>query len=263
MAYDAVQQRREADQQANDLQAFERQRSGAAADTGEMARDTMASNSSIREAGAKKEAERRKDAFETQALLNQINLQNMSDYADQRARDAANLERDLEDMFGADWRQDVALRVFGPDEFPQKREDETPAEYEQRLEDELIDRMIDPETGEIRNEYKDDPELTKAAEWAKARYDERKARDYVRVHSDPNSTPEEKAEATAEVKKSSFNEQQQTDQEASIADPVQVAELSETIALEGDAALDRSAEEYDEVETEAASLGSLMPPGLG
>ncbi|WP_143742955.1 hypothetical protein [Maricaulis sp. W15] len=77
-------------------------------------------------------------------------------------------------------------------------------DYRARLEDELIERMIDPETGQIRPEYANDPELSQYAEWAQARYDARVVDNAIDVLNDPNSTPEEKRTATDTI--DSFDE---------------------------------------------------------
>jgi len=52
--------------------------------------------------------------------------------------------------------------------------------------------MIDPETGQIRPEYANNPEFSEYAEWALARHQEREARAYIERRNDPNLTPEQK-----------------------------------------------------------------------
>ena len=112
-------------------------------------------------------------------------------FADQRGRDADRFEDTFEARFGDAWREEIANRVMEPDEIPERLPGESMEDYRERLTDELIDTMIDPETGQIRPEYANDPELREYAEWAKARYDEREARAYIERRSDPNLTPEQ------------------------------------------------------------------------
>lgn len=103
-----------------------------------------------------------------------------------------------------------------PDEIPQRLEGESMEEYRARLADELIERMIDPNTGEIRAEVRDDPELRQYAEWAKARFDEREALEFVDVATDPDATPEQvQAHLDTLERRTGFNGIQQADQEMS------------------------------------------------
>ena len=131
----------------------------------------------------------RKAVTEAQILLASINA--AQKIADAAAARAEVHENNFRAEFGDDWLQDIALRVFDPDEFPQKQDDETFAEYEVRLEQELIEKMIDQDTGKIKDEFKNDPDRLRYAEWAQDRFIERTAKAKIEVAQDPNSTPEE------------------------------------------------------------------------
>jgi len=158
---------------------------------------------------------RRKEQTETQMLL--ATLDQARAFADQRGRDADRFEDGFEERFGDAWREEIANRVMEPDDVPQRMDGESIEDYRARLEDELIETMIDPETGEIRPEYADNPEHAEYAEWAKARYDEREARAYIERRSDPNLTPEQQRAIDVEFTASAtWNEITQAAQEAAL-----------------------------------------------
>jgi hypothetical protein len=141
----------------------------------------------------KKERQKQTD---TQMLL--ASLDQARDFADQRGRDADRFEDGFEDRFGDAWREEIANRVMEPDDVPQRMDGENIEDYRARLEDELIETMIDPETGEIRPEYADSPEMREYAEWALAKYDQRIARAYIDRRSDPTLTAEQVREIDEE-----------------------------------------------------------------
>lgn len=96
------------------------------------------------------------------ALLEQIDALN---------REIAEIRRSFEDKFGDAWREELALRVF--DIVPEKLANESLEDYRTRLEAELIDKMIDPTTGEIKDEYQNHPDedVRTLATLAKSEYD--------------------------------------------------------------------------------------------
>ncbi|MEO1046383.1 MAG: hypothetical protein AAFX04_13150 [Pseudomonadota bacterium] len=111
--------------------------------------------------------------------------------ADQACRLSAQLDRQiaaLEDAFEAEmgdaWREQIANKVMDPDDIPQRREDETMADYRERLETVLIATMID-ENGQIRAEYADDPDTARYAEWAQAQYRKREVDAHLERRNDP------------------------------------------------------------------------------
>ena len=68
--------------------------------------------------------------------------------------------------YGDDWREDMALRYLDPDEFPQKADDESMADYHRRLEEALYAKLYD-ENGSLRPGVADDPEKARLAEHLK------------------------------------------------------------------------------------------------
>jgi len=147
-----------------------------AAKTGRIADGTAVARINAKELQENEEKER-KERVDRALLLQAIEGANA--FADQRAQDAERLEDIFEARFGDAWREEIANRVMDPDEIPERMDGESIEAYRERLADALIDKMIDPETGQIRPEYRDNPELREYAEWAKARFDERLARNAV------------------------------------------------------------------------------------
>ena len=151
-----------------------------------------ATNTGQARQSASTEEDRKKERKEqTDRAILLSTLDQARTFADQRGRDADRFEDTFEARFGDAWREEIANRVMESDEIAERLPCESMEDYRERLTDELIDTMIDPETGEIRPEYANDPELREYAEWAKARYDEREARAYIERRSDPNLTPEQ------------------------------------------------------------------------
>lgn len=122
----------------------------------------------------------------TRDLLQQALL----DYIDDLKRDIVRLEAGFEAQYGDAWREEIALRVFGPDEIPQQREGESIEEYRKRLEKELVAKMLNPD-GSIKDEYLNDPDLRKYAEWAQKIRNSDVAKALTNELSDPTTTPQQ------------------------------------------------------------------------
>ena len=109
------------------------------------------------------------------------------EYIDNLNRDIAKLEAGFEARFGDAWREEIALRVFGPDAVPAQRPGERIDDYRARLERELREEMLNPD-GSIKDRYKDDPELGKYAEWAQKIYNREAARAIANNLKNPANT---------------------------------------------------------------------------
>ena len=101
----------------------------------------------------------------TQDILNQALL----NYIDDLNRDIAGMEAGFAAQYGDAWREQIALRILGEDDIPQQRADETIEQYRERLEKLLVEELLN-EDGSIKDQYKNDPELNKYAEWAQKIY---------------------------------------------------------------------------------------------
>ena len=192
-------------------QAFQRQLSGAVESTGEIGKAAGTARK-IAEETARDGEKERKERTDRAVML--ASIDNARDFAAQRGRDAENWEDVFEGRFGDAWREEIANRVMDPDEIPERREGESMEDYRERLGDALIERMIDQQTGQIRPEFRDDPELSEYAEWAHARYEERLAQHFAAVLEDPNSTPEQIANVHDAMENAGINLVRQTAQEA-------------------------------------------------
>ena len=103
----------------------------------------------------------------------------------------------MDTQYGDAWREEVANEILDPDDIPQRKPNESMEDYRDRLEETLMEEMIDPQTGEIKDEYKnhESAKVRDAADAAKIRYDRDQAQENVNTLKDPNATPEEKLEA--------------------------------------------------------------------
>lgn len=117
----------------------------------------------------------------------------------------ANREAAFEARDGDAWREIAAQVILEPDEIPQREEGETLGDYRERVEAAIIDKMIDPETGNVKDEYlnSDDPRVKEIAEWAQEKYDEGKIRQFKQDMANPDLTDEEKRALIEEYNQSS------------------------------------------------------------
>ncbi len=140
-------------------------------------------------------------------------LDDVRAFAAQRGAVADNLEKIFEAKYGDAWREEMANQILDPDEIPQRREGESMEDYRARLEDKLIEEMIDPKTGKIKPEYENDPEKKEWAQWAKARYDQKQANRIADILKDPNASEAEQKQAVEKLEaKTGFNGVRQAEQ---------------------------------------------------
>lgn len=158
-----------------------------------------------------------------------------------------NMARGFEADMGDAWREQIANRIMDPDEIPQRRDGESVTAYRERLEEALVDKMIDPRTGKIRPEYRDDPELRKYAEWALAVHQKREVDAYIARRSDPSLTD---AQRKAEDRKFGKTATAVELREAAIGLPS--PEASSTVQSELDQRRDTAS---STASTEAAAFG--------
>ena len=119
-------------------------------------------------------------------------------------------------------------------------------DYRARLEPILMEELLD-ENGEFKDEYKNDPEMSKWGMWAKAQHDKSVIQRDYDVLSDP-SQPREAIEATLQnIESYDFNESRQLHQTDLIsgADNNTVKEATNTASLNTDNALESQAEQGD------------------
>lgn len=119
---------------------------------------------------------------------------------------ADKMEEGFVSKYGDAWAEDLALEILEEDQIPQRRDGESIEDYRARVEEALIDEMID-ENGEIKVEYKDHPEYGDRAEWAKTRYDEQaKVRRVNSLRSDLNDGSLSDLDRKEAISEASFEE---------------------------------------------------------
>lgn len=138
----------------------------------------------------------RKEAVDTSDIAFWIGT--LNDHIDWLDNEIRKDEEKFEARDGDAWREKLALRILDKDDVPQRRTDESMTEYRERVEDALIDEML--EDGEIKDEYLNDPELRDYARWARKEYNRDRAQETVSELSDPNTTPERQQQLIDEMK---------------------------------------------------------------
>lgn len=182
----------------------------------------------------------RKQRTDTQIML--ATMQEAQEFAAARAAEVAQMEAGFEERFGDAWREEIANRVMDPDDIPQRQPGESMEDYRERLEETLIETMIDPETDQIRPEYVDHPEHGEFAEWAHRQHLEQLGRDAA---NDPDAV-DRYVRA-----RNSFNAVQQVDQA-----------LVEENSAENEAVVEATNESHVERE-HSASVEAASPFGQG
>ena len=148
---------------------------------------------------SRKEQEQRQT---TRELLQQA----LIDYMDRLNREIAEIEAGFELRFGDAWREEIALRVFGADDIPQQLPGESIEDYRERLQERLVEEMLNPD-GSIKAKYKNDPELRKYAEWAQKIYNRDAALAIANDLKDPATTHEQTREALRRLEDARSSEQ--------------------------------------------------------
>ncbi len=136
----------------------------------------------------KRQDERAKRSADNVLFLNML---------DQRIADLdfrmGELEERLVAEFGEDWGQQVALEVLDPDEMPQRRDGESMADYEARVDAALAAEFLD-EDGNVKPEYKDHPRYGDAAQFMEHKLDREAATELRAKLNDPNTSSAEAAQ---------------------------------------------------------------------
>jgi len=118
-------------------------------------------------------------------------------------RDLLAMEEGFRDRDGDAWREDLALRILDAYEIPERRDDESIGKYRRRLEEHLIDEMLNPD-GSIKRQYQQDPSLSDYAQWAQKKFHYNRARGLVRELQDGNKPPERREEIIEALEQSNI-----------------------------------------------------------
>ena len=211
-AAEAAQRRLKDHQDIDNQQGHQRQLSGKAEASGELKTAPGAARSIADEMARSEEKERRRRIDDVMMLSA---IDRAREYSRELSRQIGEIEQQFEARYGDAWREEFAIRILGPAEVPERREGESMEDYRERVEDALEDRLLDPETGEPRPEFANDPEYAELVRWAQMN----RSRDRVdasvaradAIMSDPNATQDDVNQAFEEL--NTINELQQADQE--------------------------------------------------
>lgn len=180
-----------------------------------------------------------------------ITLSQLKDAIERMEAQADEMEKGFEEKYGDSWREDLALEILDEDEIPQRMDGESLEDYRERVEQALIDEMID-ENGNIKPEYRDHPKYGDRAEWAKTRWDIRQAeieaQQLEATYNDPAATDAERTAA----------------RESASQAAVRLAKHNasdEDVAAEMDAEMDKRLDEVSATKDEAVENSFLSMTG--
>lgn len=197
---------------------------------------------------AERKAEKDKDdVVETQMLLAALN-----ERIAQLDIEIGQYEAIFEARFGDAWREEIAVRVLDEDEMPERQDGESMADYRQRVEDAIVEKIIDPETGKMRPEYKNHPEFKEYGEWAEREHEQRKMK--AMAEKVPTASPEELAQMERDIREvHTTTENDQLEQSLSRLNPEDqntqtvrkaVVEAGDNGSLEIDSKVDAGADNF-------------------
>ena len=159
-------------------------------------RNSAANTSQSTQAEERKSKERRTAQFVE--LLEQIRTSIKQMETDVKALIASFEKRD-----GDAWREKLALDILGADDIPQQRSSENINAYRKRLEQHLINEMLNPD-GTIKDRYKNDAKYGDYAEWAQKQFHLNNARAVVAELDNDNTSPQRKEQLLDGMKERGF-----------------------------------------------------------
>ena len=139
--------------------------------------------------------------------------------------DVNRLVSSFEKRDGDAWREKLALNILGADEIPQQEAGESITAYRKRLEQHLINEMLDPD-GTIKDKYKNDPKYGDYAEWAQTQFHLNSTKAAVAELDNDDTSPQRKEHILDEMKQRGYIEEitfadrtaQSIDTQASVRD---------------------------------------------
>ncbi len=201
----------------------------------------VASRSQSRQAEEHKTRERRTARFIEWIEQVRVSIERME-------ADVKRLVASFEKRDGDAWREKLALDILGADDIPQQETDESITAYRKRLEQHLIDEMLNPD-GTIKGKYKNDPKYGDYAEWAQKQFHLNSAKAAVAELDDDNTSPQRKEHILDEMKQRGYIE------EMTFAD--RTAQNKDTQASMRDLADDRRDEVLSQARSPEAALKFL------
>jgi len=116
------------------------------------------------------------------------------------------LEEAFQKRDGDAWREKLALKILGEDDIPQQESGEDIETYRKRLEQHLINEMLNPD-GTIKGKYKDDPKYGDYAEWAQKQYHLNNAKALVTELDDDNTSLQRREQILDEMQDRGYIEE--------------------------------------------------------
>lgn len=128
----------------------------------------------------------------------------------------------LEDLFekrdGDAWREKLALNILGADDIPQQESGENINDYRKRLEQHLINEMLNPD-GTIKGKYKSDSQYRDYAEWAQKQFHLNNAKAIAAELDDHSTSPQRREQILDEMRERGYLEEMMlTDRESNNLD---------------------------------------------
>lgn len=179
--------------------------------TGVIEHGSVASNSQSKQI-EKREAEQRRTA-QFVKLVEQIRASIEQMEADIRAMEDLFEKRD-----GDAWREKLALNILGADDIPQQKPGENINDYRKRLEQHLINEMLNPD-GTIKGKYKNDFQYSDYAEWAQKQFHLNNAKAIAAELDDHSTSPQRREQIIDEMRERGYLEEMMlTDRESNNLD---------------------------------------------
>ena len=167
---------------------------------GVMERGSIASKSSSNQA----EEERKTKEQRTTQFVELVEQMRAS--IERMEADVKRLVSSFEKRDGDAWREKLALNILEADAIPQQEANESITAYRKRLEQHLIDEMLNPD-GTIKDKYKNDPKYGDYAEWAQQQFHLNSAKAAVAELDSDNTSPQRKEHILDEMKERGYIEE--------------------------------------------------------
>jgi len=120
--------------------------------------------------------------------------------------DIKKLTASFEKRDGDAWREKLALKILDADAIPQQEAGENIQAYRKRLEQHLINEMLNPD-GTIKDKYKNDPKYGDYAEWAQQQFHLNSAKAAAAELDDDSTSPQRKGQILDEMKQRGYTEE--------------------------------------------------------